>query len=262
MTGATSAGRDRAAHRDGPGDHAGTGGGELGAAQAVPRQGRLHRAEDRPRPRLRRPRTAPPRRAHLTVERGGRPGVRVRARRRLRRRRQARARHPDVRPHRRMGRAQRLGRRHDHLPPRPRAHLAVRRAGRRRRCPWVRGQHRRLRRRPSRIVVAGNSAGACTSPPTSPARARGQAALADGVRGAACCPASTRSPTSTSAASPSAAYFGDTPSAEVTDATRGLIDSEIPLIFAIAERDPRSARGQIAAPGRRLVRAHRARSRR
>jgi hypothetical protein len=44
---------------------------------------------------------------------------------------------------------------------------------------------------------------------------------------------------------PELSYFGRRPSAEV-DTLPGLLDSEVPLIFAIAERDPRFSQRQIA----------------
>jgi hypothetical protein len=42
------------------------------------------------------------------------------------------------------------------------------------------------------------------------------------------------------------AYFGDRPSAEVS-ALPGLLETEIPLIFAVAERDPQFSQSQVAA---------------
>ena len=41
------------------------------------------------------------------------------------------------------------------------------------------------------------------------------------------------------------AYFGTRPSAEVSTLP-GLLASEVPLVFAVAERDPRFSQGQVA----------------
>jgi hypothetical protein len=68
----------------------------------------------------------------------------------------------------------------------------------------------------------------------------------DGVRGAGLLSGFYQIPDGTGRGEPEASYFGDRPSAEVSTLP-GLLETPIPLIFAVAERDPRVIQAQAAA---------------
>jgi alpha/beta hydrolase fold len=117
---------------------------------------------------------------------------------------------------------------------------------------WVRDNIASYGGDPSRIVVAGHSAG-CVHVASYLA---GQANVSqhgvsqhggtlDGVRGGGLLSGFYQIPDGDERGEPELSYFGDRPSAEV-DTLPGLLDSEVPLIFAIAERDPRFSQSQIA----------------
>ena len=108
---------------------------------------------------------------------------------------------------------------------------------------WVRDNIAAHGGDPSRIVVAGHSAG-CVHV-ASYLAGQGAGTL-DGVRGAGLLSGFYRIADVGERGEPELSYFGDRPSAEV-NTLPGLLDSEVPLIFAIAERDPAFSQGQIAA---------------
>jgi triacylglycerol lipase len=95
---------------------------------------------------------------------------------------------------------------------------------------------------PSRIVVAGHSAG-CVHVASYLAGQGG--GTFDGVRGAGLLSGFYQIPDGDERGELEVIYFGDKPSAEVS-ALPGLLDTEIPLIFAVAERDPQFSHTQVA----------------
>ena len=107
---------------------------------------------------------------------------------------------------------------------------------------WVRDNIGSYGGDPSRVVVAGHSAG-CVHV-ASYLAGQGDGTL-DGIRGGALLSGFYEIPGGAERGGPELSYFGDRPSAEV-NALPGLLDSEVPLIFAIAERDPRFSQSQIA----------------
>ena len=107
---------------------------------------------------------------------------------------------------------------------------------------WVRANIASYGGDPSRVVVAGHSAG-CVHV-ASYLAGQGDGTL-DGIRGGALLSGFYQIPDATERGGPELSYFGDRPSAEV-NTLPGLLDSEVPLIFAIAERDPRFSQSQIA----------------
>lgn len=107
---------------------------------------------------------------------------------------------------------------------------------------WVGGNIASYGGDPARIVVAGHSAG-CVHVASFIAGQGGGAP--DGVRGAALLSGFYQIPDGADRGELEAAYFGARPSAEVS-ALPGLLRSEVPLVFAIAERDPQFSQGQIA----------------
>ena len=109
---------------------------------------------------------------------------------------------------------------------------------------WVRGNIASYGGDPSRIVVAGHSAG-CVHVASYLAGQAGGGGTLDGVRGGALLSGFYQIPDGDERGEPELSYFGDRPSAEVSTLP-GLLDSEVPLIFAIAERDPRFSQSQIA----------------
>jgi hypothetical protein len=112
---------------------------------------------------------------------------------------------------------------------------------------WVRGNIASYGGDPSRIVVAGHSAGCVHVASYLAGQAGGgqDGGTLDGVRGGALLSGFYQIPDVGERGGPELSYFGDWPSAEVSTLP-GLLDSEVPLIFAIAERDPRFSQSQIA----------------
>jgi len=108
---------------------------------------------------------------------------------------------------------------------------------------WVRDNIAAYGGDPGRIVVAGHSAG-CVHV-ASYLAGQGGGTL-DGVRGAGLLSGFYQIPDGASRGELEVSYFGDRPSTEV-NSLPGLLDSEVPLIFAIAQRDPRFSQGQIVA---------------
>jgi triacylglycerol lipase len=107
---------------------------------------------------------------------------------------------------------------------------------------WVRDNIGSYGGDPSRIVVAGHSAG-CVHVASYLAGQGG--GTFDGVRGAGLLSGFYQIPDGGERGELEVIYFGDKPSAEVS-ALPGLLDTEIPLIFAVAERDPQFSQTQVA----------------
>jgi acetyl esterase/lipase len=107
---------------------------------------------------------------------------------------------------------------------------------------WVRDNIAAHGGDPARIVVAGHSAG-CVHV-ASYLAGQGAGTLA-GVRGGGLLSGFYQILDGDERGEPELSYFGRRPSAEV-DTLPGLLDSEVPLIFAIAERDPWFSQRQIA----------------
>jgi triacylglycerol lipase len=108
---------------------------------------------------------------------------------------------------------------------------------------WVRGNIAGYGGDPARIVVAGHSAG-CVHV-ASYVAGQGGGTL-DGVRGAGLLSGFYQIPDGDERGELEVGYFGRRPAAEVSTLP-GLLAAEIPLVFAIAERDPRFSQSQIAA---------------
>jgi hypothetical protein len=112
---------------------------------------------------------------------------------------------------------------------------------------WVRDNIAAYGGDPSRIVLVGHSAG-CVHVASYLA---GQASVGqdsgsfDGVKGAGLLSGFYQIPDGAERGELEVIYFGDKPSAEVS-ALPGLLDTEIPLIFAVAERDPEFSHAQVA----------------
>ena len=109
---------------------------------------------------------------------------------------------------------------------------------------WVRGNIASYGGDPSRIVVAGHSAG-CVHVASYLAGQAGGGGTLDGVRGGALLSGFYQIPDGGERGVPELSYFGDRPSAQISTLP-GLLDCAVPLIFAIAERDPRFSQSQIA----------------
>ena len=107
---------------------------------------------------------------------------------------------------------------------------------------WVRDNIGSYGGDPSRIVVAGHSAG-CVHVASYLAGQGG--GTFDGVKGAGLLSGFYQIPDGDERGELEVIYFGDKPSAEVS-ALPGLLDTEIPLIFAVAERDPQFSQTQVA----------------
>ena len=110
---------------------------------------------------------------------------------------------------------------------------------------WVRGNIASYGGDPSRIVVAGHSAG-CVHVASYLAGQAGGSGTLDGIRGGALLSGFYQIPATDVRGEPETSYFGRWPSAEV-DTLPALLETEVPLIFAIAERDPKFSQSQIAA---------------
>ena len=107
---------------------------------------------------------------------------------------------------------------------------------------WVRGNIAAYGGDPSRIVLAGHSAGAVHV--ASYLAGQGGGTL-DGIRGAGLLSGFYQIPDGDQRGELELIYFGGKPSAEVS-ALPGLLAAEIPLIFAVAERDPEFSHTQVA----------------
>jgi acetyl esterase/lipase len=106
---------------------------------------------------------------------------------------------------------------------------------------WVRDSIAEYGGDPDRIVVAGHSAGAVHV--ASYLTGQGGGSL-DGVRGAGLL-SGFYQVEDAERGDVERVYYGDAPSATTSTLT-GLLDTEIPLIFAVAERDPRFSHFQVA----------------
>jgi triacylglycerol lipase len=107
---------------------------------------------------------------------------------------------------------------------------------------WVRDNIGSYGGDPSRIVVTGHSAG-CVHVASYLAGQGG--GTFDGVKGAGLLSGFYQIPDGDERGALEVSYFGDKPSAEIS-ALPGLLDTEIPLIFAVAERDPQFSQTQVA----------------
>jgi predicted esterase len=96
---------------------------------------------------------------------------------------------------------------------------------------------------PARIVVAGHSAGATHVASYIAGQGGGSR---DGVRGAGLLSGLYLIPDGAERGELEVIYFGDKPSSEVS-ALPGLLATGVPLIFAVAERDPQFSHGQVSA---------------
>jgi triacylglycerol lipase len=113
---------------------------------------------------------------------------------------------------------------------------------------WVRDNIASYGGDPARIVVAGHSAGTVhvASYLVGQASVGQHSGSLDGVKGAALLSGFYQIPDGADRGELEVCYFGDKPSAEVSSLP-GLLETEVPLIFAVAERDPEFSHSQVAA---------------
>jgi acetyl esterase/lipase len=108
---------------------------------------------------------------------------------------------------------------------------------------WVRENIAAYGGDPDRIVVAGHSAG-CVHV-ASYLAGQGGGSL-DGIRGGGLLSGFYQIPEAGVRGEPELTYYGRRPAAEVATLP-ALLETDIPLIFAIAERDPEFSQSQVAA---------------
>jgi len=113
---------------------------------------------------------------------------------------------------------------------------------------WVRDNIADYGGDPTRIVVAGHSAGAThvASYITLQGSTGEHGGSLEGVRGAGLLSGLYLIPDGAERGELEVSYFGDKPSSEVS-ALPGLLATGIPLIFAVAERDPQFSHAQVSA---------------
>jgi triacylglycerol lipase len=113
---------------------------------------------------------------------------------------------------------------------------------------WVRGNIAGYGGDPARIVVAGHSAGCVHVASYVAGQAGGDkdSGSLDGVKGAGLLSGFYQIPDGAERGELEVGYFGRRPAAEV-NTLPGLLETPVPLVFAIAERDPQFSQGQIAA---------------
>jgi len=106
---------------------------------------------------------------------------------------------------------------------------------------WVRDNIANYGGDPSRIVVAGHSAG--STHVASYIAGQGGGSL-DGIRGAGLLSGLYLIPDGAERGELEVIYYGDRPSSEVSTLS-GLLETDVPVVFSLAERDPQPWHGQI-----------------
>jgi len=112
---------------------------------------------------------------------------------------------------------------------------------------WVRDNIADYGGDPNRIFVAGHSAGAThvASYITGQANTGEYSGSLDGIQGAGLLSGLYLIPDGAARGELEVSYFGDKPSSAVSTLS-GLVETDIPLVFSLAERDPRPWHDQIA----------------